>query len=69
VVRVAPARRRRFERAIRLLVPVRRIVRRPQTARSITLPDDAKIRIVAITATDEPAPVVPAQPLYDTLAR
>ncbi|HKB78677.1 MAG TPA: glycoside hydrolase family 38 C-terminal domain-containing protein [Thermoanaerobaculia bacterium] len=41
----------------------------PQTARSITLPDDAKIRIVAITATDEPAPVVPAQPLYDTLAR
>jgi len=41
----------------------------PANAKSITLPNDDQIRILAISAADEPAPVVAAQPLYDTLER
>ena len=35
--------------------------------KSITLPDDGDLRIMAMTVSDEGAPVEPAQPLYDTL--
>jgi alpha-mannosidase len=41
----------------------------PAAATSITLPDNERIRIMAITVADEPAAVHPAQPLYDELAR
>jgi alpha-mannosidase len=35
----------------------------------VTLPDNDKIRILAITVSDESNEVRPAQPLYDTLER
>ena len=41
----------------------------PANARTLTLPDNDKIRILAITATDERGETRPAQPLVDTLAR
>ena len=41
----------------------------PPGARSITLPDNDRIRILAITVADEPWVTRPAQPLYDTLER
>jgi alpha-mannosidase len=41
----------------------------PADARTITLPDNAKIRILAMTVSDEDSQAVPAQPLYDTLER
>ena len=40
----------------------------PANATSIKLPDNDKIRILAITATQQPAAVVPAHPLYDVLS-
>jgi alpha-mannosidase len=39
----------------------------PPGARSITLPDDDRLRIMAMTVSDEGPPVRAAQPLYDTL--
>jgi alpha-mannosidase len=36
-------------------------------ARSVILPENSKIRILAMTISDEGIEVVPAQPLYDTL--
>jgi alpha-mannosidase len=41
----------------------------PAGARTITLPDNERIRILAMTVADEPWLVTPAQPLYDTLMR
>lgn len=41
----------------------------PAGARSITLPDNERIRILSMTVADEPWVVSPAQPLYDTLMR
>jgi alpha-mannosidase len=41
----------------------------PPGARTLTLPDNDKIRIMAVTVSDEGAQVRPAQPLYDTLER
>jgi len=39
----------------------------PPGARSVTLPDDDHLRIMAMTVSDEGVPVRAAQPLYDTL--
>jgi alpha-mannosidase len=39
----------------------------PAGAQTLTLPDNERIRIMAITVADEPWLVTPAQPLYDTL--
>ncbi|HYW70421.1 MAG TPA: glycoside hydrolase family 38 C-terminal domain-containing protein [Pyrinomonadaceae bacterium] len=39
----------------------------PAGARTVTLPDNDRIRILALTVADEPWLVTPAQPLYDTL--
>ena len=41
----------------------------PNGAKTITLPKDEKIRILAISVADENAEVKPVQPLYDTLER
>jgi alpha-mannosidase len=41
----------------------------PAGAKALTLPDNDKIRIMAITVADEPLQVSPAEPLYDTLQR
>ena len=41
----------------------------PPNARTLTLPQDEKIRVLAVTVTDEGTPVRPVQPLYDTLQR
>ncbi len=41
----------------------------PVGATSITLPDNDRIRILAISVADEAGTVTPAQPLYDTLER
>jgi alpha-mannosidase len=41
----------------------------PAGTDSVTLPDNGELRILAITMSDEGAPVQPAQPLYDTLER
>jgi alpha-mannosidase len=37
-------------------------------AKTLTLPSNEKIRILAITVANEPIGVDPAQPLYDTLS-
>jgi alpha-mannosidase len=39
----------------------------PANAKTLTLPDNPRIRILAITAANETGEVHPAQPLYDTL--
>jgi alpha-mannosidase len=41
----------------------------PKDATTITLPDNERIRVMAITVADEPSTVQPARPLYDTLVR
>ncbi len=41
----------------------------PANARTLTLPDNANVRILAVSAANNDAPVRPAQPLYDTLER
>ena len=41
----------------------------PAGAKTLTLPDNERIRILAVTVVDEPPGVSPAAPLYDTLIR
>jgi alpha-mannosidase len=41
----------------------------PAGARTLTLPDDPDIRILAISAAQEQPAVKPLHPLYDTLGR
>ncbi|MFN2481335.1 MAG: alpha-mannosidase [Pyrinomonadaceae bacterium] len=41
----------------------------PAGARKLTLPDNDKIRVLAVTVSNEGARLRPAQPLYDTLGR
>jgi len=41
----------------------------PAGAQTLTLPDNERIRIIALTLADEPWVIKPAQPLYDTLER
>jgi alpha-mannosidase len=41
----------------------------PESATSLTLPDNDKIRIMAITVADQRGKVRPAQPLYDVLGQ
>jgi alpha-mannosidase len=41
----------------------------PENAKTLTLPNNDKIRVLAVTVIDEIWPLVPAQPLYDTLER
>jgi alpha-mannosidase len=41
----------------------------PSGARTLVLPDNERIRILAITVADEPSIVTAVQPLYDTLDR
>jgi alpha-mannosidase len=41
----------------------------PAGVRTITLPDNDRVRILAITVTAEPWTLTPVQPLYDTLER
>lgn len=41
----------------------------PAGAQSITLPDNDKIRVLAISTAEEPNPVAAAAPLFDTLER
>jgi alpha-mannosidase len=41
----------------------------PANARTLMLPDNSKVRILAVTVTDDDGQVRPVQPLYDTLQR
>jgi alpha-mannosidase len=41
----------------------------PSNARTLSLPDNPRVRIMAITVSDEGGQVRPAHPLYDTLER
>jgi alpha-mannosidase len=41
----------------------------PEDARTLTLPNNERIRILAVTVADEGSAVRPAHPLYDTLER
>ena len=41
----------------------------PANARTLTLPDNANIRVLAVSVAEENPEVKPAQPLYDTLPR
>ncbi|HYY99031.1 MAG TPA: hypothetical protein VE642_10590, partial [Pyrinomonadaceae bacterium] len=41
----------------------------PPGAKTLTLPDDERIRVLAVTVSDESARVIPARPLFDTLER
>src|SRR5207244_12737672 len=41
----------------------------PRGSRTLTLPDNDRIRILAVTVAEEPWVVIPAHPLYDTLER
>jgi len=41
----------------------------PANARTLVLPDNDNVRIMAITGSNERARITPAQPLYDTLER
>jgi alpha-mannosidase len=41
----------------------------PANARTLTLPDNDRVRIMAITGSNERSMVKPAYPLYDTLER
>jgi alpha-mannosidase len=39
----------------------------PENARTLTLPNDSKIKVFAISVANETTPLTPAQPLFDTL--
>jgi alpha-mannosidase len=41
----------------------------PAGAKTLTLPDDERVRVLAVTASDEAGAVRPAQPLFDSLER
>src|SRR5438132_1071426 len=41
----------------------------PRGSRTLTLPDNDRIRILAVTVAEEPWVITPAHPLYDTLER
>ena len=41
----------------------------PAGATTLTLPDDERIRVLAVTVSNESAMVRPAHPLFDTLKR
>ena len=41
----------------------------PESAATLTLPNNDRIRVLAVTVADEPWVVTPAHPLYDTLER
>jgi alpha-mannosidase len=41
----------------------------PAGARTLVLPDNERIRIMAVTVAEEPSAIRPVQPLYDTLER
>jgi alpha-mannosidase len=41
----------------------------PANARTLTLPDNANIRVLAVSVAEENPQVKPAQPLHDTLVR
>ena len=41
----------------------------PAGAKTLTLPNNERIRILAVTVANEASEVRPAQPLYDTLER
>jgi alpha-mannosidase len=41
----------------------------PPNTRTFTLPENDRIRILAVTVSNEPGRVRPVQPLYDTLTR
>ena len=41
----------------------------PAGAKTLVLPENERIRILAITVADQPWPVIPAHPLYDMLQR
>ena len=41
----------------------------PAGAKILTLPDNERIRILAVSVVNEPHVVTPAAPLYDTLIR
>jgi len=41
----------------------------PAGATTLTLPDNDKIRVLAVTVANEPSHISPAAPLYDTLER
>ena len=41
----------------------------PANARALTLPDNDKVRVLAMTAAAEGREAHPAQPLYDTVER
>jgi alpha-mannosidase len=45
------------------------VIELPEGARTLTLPDNDKIRVMAVTLSDEGGQVRPARPLYDTLER
>ncbi|SFS07299.1 alpha-mannosidase [Granulicella pectinivorans] len=41
----------------------------PENAHTLTLPNDSRIKIFALSVANETAPLAPAQPLFDTLNR
>ena len=41
----------------------------PAGARTLTLPDNDRIRVLAVTVADEPWTITAVQPLYDALER
>jgi alpha-mannosidase len=41
----------------------------PKGAATLTLPDNPQIRVLAVTTSDQSAPIEPLQPLYDRLTR
>jgi alpha-mannosidase len=41
----------------------------PAGAKTLTLPDDERVRVLAVTVSDESNAVRPAQPLFDWLER
>ncbi len=41
----------------------------PARANTLTLPDNGKIRVLAVSVAEENPEIKPAQPLYDTLNR
>ena len=41
----------------------------PANAKTLTLPENDKIRVLAVTVADESSQIRPARPLYDTVER
>ena len=70
MVRVSSSHRRWAQPALSILLPLRLLdPELPEGTKTLTLPNNDKIRILAVSVAEENPELTQAQPLYDMLSR